>query len=151
LVSAEEKDLPARLAAPAAAAASPTATTTGPSPAAATAGSPAATAAATAKAIAAAATTTAKPAIGFRAGFVHVQSSAIHCVSVESGNGLIRFSFVLHLDEGEPARAPGFAVRHDSGAVHLAVSLKQAADGLFGNVEIKVADEYVFHSILLSI
>src|ERR1035438_5344217 len=72
-------------------------------------------------------------------------------LTVESGNRLIRLAFILHLDESETARTPGFTICHDTGTVNLAVPFEEAADGLFGGVEIQVAYEYVLHSGLLSI
>jgi hypothetical protein len=136
--------LPAGFAAAAAAAA---ATTPG-SPATAAAPRPPATAAAEASA---AGTTAAEASVGFRTCFVHIQCTTVQGVTVESGNGLIRLAFILHLDECETAGTAGFTICHDSGTVHLAVAFKEAADTLFGGVEIQVAYEYVLHSILLSI
>src|ERR1019366_1977355 len=95
--------------------------------------------------------TAARGAIGFRTGFVHIERPSVQGVTVEGGNGLIRLAFVFHLDECEAAGTSGLAIRHDPGAVHLAVALEEAADALLGGVEIQVAYEYVLHSSLLSI
>jgi hypothetical protein len=59
---------------------------------------------------------------------------------------LVRFRFVFHFDEREPARAAGVAIRHNPGAVDGAVSFKQASDSLFTDVEVKVAHKNVLHS-----
>ena len=106
-------------------------------------GRAAATAAAEAAAAAAAA---AEAAIRLGTGFVDIQRTAVHGVAVESGNRLIRLPFIFHFDERETARTAGIAIRHDAGAVHLAVPLEQAADSLFRGVEIEVAHEDVLHS-----
>jgi hypothetical protein len=126
--------------------------------AAATAGSPATTAAATTGATttaateaSTAATTTAEAAVGLGTGFVHIECPSVQRVTIERGNGLIRLAFIFHLDECETPGTSGFAIGHDSGAINLAVTFEEAADTLFGGVEIQVAYEYVLHSILLSI
>jgi hypothetical protein len=124
-----------------------------------TAGTPATAAATTArgapataatKAAATAATAT-EAAVRFGTGFVYVKRTSIQGVPVESGNGLIRFAFIFHLDECETAGTSGLTICHDSGAINLAVAFEEAADALFGGVEIQVAYEYVLHSSLLSI
>ena len=89
--------------------------------------------------------------IRFGTRFVHVESPSLQRVAVQRGNRLVRFRFIFHFDEGEPARAAGVAIRHDPGAVHRAVTLEEAADCLFRNVEIEIANEDVLHSILLTI
>jgi hypothetical protein len=109
------------------------------------------TTAAAASKSAAAAAPAAKAAVGFRTGFIHVQRASVKGVSIESGNGLIRLAFIFHLDECETAGTAGLTICHDSGAVYLAVPLKEAAYTLFGGIEIQVAYEYVLHSSLLSI
>jgi hypothetical protein len=140
--------LPARFASIAAPATAATRSPAAPPTAAARA--PAAT---TASSEAAAATTTAaaEAAIGFRTRFVHVQCPAVQGVAVEGGNRLIRLAFVFHFNECESAGAACFAIRHDSGAIDLAVPFEEAADALFGGIEVQVAYEYVLHSSLLSI
>jgi hypothetical protein len=146
LLSYSPADLPAWFAA---IAATTTAAARAPATSAATAaGTTAATPAAKSTAAASAA---AKSAVRFRTGFVHVQRASIKGVSVESGNGLIRLAFIFHLDECETAGTAGFTICHDSGAVYLAVPLKEAAYTLFGGIEVQVAYEYVLHSSLLSI
>jgi hypothetical protein len=138
--------LPARLAAIAAAttAASGTPATT------ATAATRAPAASSTAEA-ATATTSAAEAAVGFGTGFVHVQCPAVQRVTIQGGNRLIRLAFIFHFDEGEAAGAACFAIRHDSGAVDLAVPFEEAADTFFGGIEVQVAYEYVLHSSLLSI
>jgi hypothetical protein len=120
-------------------------------PTAATSAAGPATSAATAKAAAAAATTATESAVWLGTGFVDVQCASVEGVSIEGGNGLIRLAFIFHFDECETARTPGFTICHDSGAIYLAVPLKEAAYTLFGGIEIQVAYEYVLHSSLLSI
>ena len=117
----------------------PAATTTGASAAAATEASTATTTAA------------AETAVGFGTGFVHIQCTSVQRVSIESGNSLVRLAFIFHFDECETARTSGFAICHDSGAIHLAIPFEEAADAFFGSIEIQVAYEYVLHSSLLSI
>src|SRR5450759_1246334 len=103
----------------------------------------------TASAATEASATATSGALGFRTGFVHIQCPSVQGVTVEGGNGLIRLAFIFHLDECETPGTSGLAICHDSGAVHLAVALEEAADALFGGVEIQVAYEYVLHSCLL--
>jgi hypothetical protein len=135
--------LPARFAATAAATTGPPTATTS------AARAPAATtsaATASAEAVAAATSAAAKAALGLGPRFIDIQRAAIHRVSIERGDSLIRLSFVCHFDECETAGTAGIAIRHDAGAIHNTVPFKQAAHCLFGNVEIQVADEDVLHS-----
>jgi hypothetical protein len=126
-------------------------------PTTATAWAPATTTAATRTSTAAAESATAttaaaaEPAIGFGPRLIHIQRAAVHRVTIESGNRLIRFPFIFHFDKREPARTAGVAIRHDTCAVNLPIPLKQAAHGFFRNVEVEVAHKYVLHSILLTI
>ena len=108
----------------------------------------AATAAAEAASTAAAA---AEAAIRLRPRFVDIQRAAVHGVAIESGNRLIRLPFVFHFDERETARTAGVTIRHDPGAIDLAIPFKQAADGFFRGVEVEVAHENILHSSLLTI
>jgi hypothetical protein len=117
-------------------------------PAAATTATGASTAAATTESSTA---TAAETAVGLGTGFVHVQCTSVQCVPIESGNGLIRLAFILHFNECETAGTAGFTIRHDSSAVYLAIAFEEAADTLFGSIEIQVAYEYILHSSLLSI
>jgi hypothetical protein len=128
--------LPAGLAAIAAATA---ATARPPAPAATAAGAPATT------------TATAEAAVWFGTGLVHIQCTAVEGVSIQGGNRLIRLTFIFHFDERETAGTSSLTICHDSGAIDLAVAFEEAADALFGGVEIQVAYEYVLHSSLLSI
>jgi hypothetical protein len=141
------KSLPAGFAATAAATG---ATASRPAATAATATRAPAATTTTAEAAPTPATTTAA-AVGLGTGFVHIQCAAVQGVTVKGGNRLIRLAFILHLDESETARTSGFAICHDSGTVNLAVAFEEAANRLFGGVEIQVAYEYVLHSSLLSI
>src|ERR1039458_6996739 len=132
-----EASLPARF--PPAAAATTTA-----------AGTPATTTATTAV-TAAAATATAESAIRFGPRFIHVQRASPHGEPVERGNRLVRLCFVVHYDEGKPARTAGIAIRHNVRAAHLPVLLEQAAHSLFSCLKIEVAHENLLHSFLLLI
>jgi hypothetical protein len=89
---------------------------------------------------------TAESAVGFGTGFIDIQRASVQGVTVEGGNGLVRLAFIFHLDECETAGTSGFTIRHDSGTVDLAISFEEAANGLFGSIEIQVAYEYVLHS-----
>jgi len=121
-------------------------------PAAATAASgPAATTTAAAESAAAATTTAAESAVGLGTGFIDVQCASVEGVSIEGGNGLIRLAFIFHFDECETARPSGFAIRHNPGAIHLAVPFEEATNTLFTGIEVQVAYENILHSVLLSI
>jgi hypothetical protein len=117
-----------------------------PATAATTAGAPAATTATEGSA-----TATARAAVGFGTGFVHIQCASVQGVAIEGGDGLIRLALILHFNERETTGTSGLAIGHDSGTVHLAVLFEEAADALLGCVEIQVAYEYVLHSSLLLI
>src|ERR1035438_2705331 len=110
-----------------------------------TAGAPAATTSAEGSATAAGRT-----AVGFGTGLVHIQCASVQGVAIQGGNGLIRLALILHFDERETTGTSGLTIGHDSGTIHLAVAFEEAADALFGCVEIQVAYEYVLHSNLLS-
>src|ERR1035438_4572231 len=112
-----------------------------PATAATTAGAPATTTATEGPATAAART-----AVGFGTGLVHIQCASVQGVAIEGGNGLIRLALILHFDERETTGTPGFTIGHDSGTIHLAVAFEEAADALFGCIEIHVAYEYVLPS-----
>jgi len=97
------------------------------------------------------ATTSAKAALGLRPCLVDVQRATIQGVPVEGGNCLIRLAFIFHFDKCETTRPAGFAIRHNPGAIHLAISFEEAANTLFGGIEVQVAYENILHSVLLSI
>jgi hypothetical protein len=97
------------------------------------------------------ATATARAAVGLGTGLVHIQCAPVQGVAIEGGNGLIRLALILHFNERETTGTSGLAISHDSGTIHLAVLLEEAADALLGCVKIQVAYEYVLHSSLLSI
>jgi hypothetical protein len=52
------------------------------------------------------------PPIRWRARFVDREAAATHFVRVQIGDRLLRFLVRAHLDEREPARAPGGHVTH---------------------------------------
>jgi hypothetical protein len=138
--------LPARFAAPTAATPATWPATAAPTS---TAGASATTPATTSAATEAVASTTGaapKTPVRLGPGFIDVQRPAIHGVSVERRNRLVGLGFVFHFNKCEPARPAGVTICHNSGAVDRAVLFEQGPYCLFGNVEIQVADEDVFHS-----
>jgi len=64
---------------------------------------------------------------------------------------LIRLAFIFHFHERKTARSSSFAIGHNPRAVHLTITLEEAADRLFIGVKIQVAYKNILHSFLLSI
>src|SRR5262245_60765479 len=68
---------------------------------------------------------------------VHLEVATAEGLVVEGADGFVR---VLHLDEGEAARAARVPVRDDLHRLDLAVLTEETADLLFGGTERKIAD-----------
>jgi len=64
------------------------------------------------------------PAIGFWAGFVHVDGASAELAAIERRDCLFAVFVVSHLDETETARAAGLAIGQNADTVDLAITLK---------------------------
>jgi len=89
--------------------------------------------------------TTAARTLGFRAGLVHINSASADLASIQSGNGLVPFFGVCHLDETESPRASGFAVSENADAVDRPIRFEDLAQLIFRSVETEIPNENIFH------
>jgi hypothetical protein len=85
----------------------------------------------------------------FGMGFVHVKSSAIKVLTIESSNGAPCFGVVGHFDK---AKAPGLtclAVGNDIHALNGAVTGEERTDAFVRGPKTEVSYKDVFHSLFL--
>jgi hypothetical protein len=107
------------------------------------------TTAAAAAAISAIASTAASATAGafsFGTGFVHVDGASADLRAVERSDGFLAVFVAGHFDESEAAGASGLAVRHNTYAVHLTITLKQLPEFVFVGIEAEVPHENIFHA-----
>src|SRR3990172_2445198 len=78
-------------------------------------------------------------------GFVDVQRATAELGAVDAADSRLGGRGVRHLDEGEAARAAGVAVGDDADAIHLAVSRKDVAELLLGDVERTITNVNLSH------
>jgi hypothetical protein len=60
-----------------------------------------------------------------RASLIDRYRPAVHLLAVEGGDGRVRFLVAAHLNEAEPLRLPGSAVRDHLGGAYSAMSREQ--------------------------
>src|SRR3972149_8233653 len=94
---------------------------------------------------AAAAAAAAAATVALGSGFVDVQRATAELGAVDAADSRLGGGGVRHLDEGEAARAAGGAVGDDAGAIHLAVSRKDVAELLLGDVERTITNVNLSH------
>jgi hypothetical protein len=99
-----------------------------------------------APAAAAVATTSSGAPFGLRTRLVHIQGTSPKLGAIQRCNCLISFFGVRHFHETESPRTTGIPVGHDTHAIHLTVSLEQAAQFLFTGIEIQVTHKNVLHT-----
>jgi hypothetical protein len=90
-------------------------------------------------------------AILFRPGFVDVEGAATDVFPVQSGDGLVGFAAVCHLDESETSRAARIPVRYYVDARHGSIWREDRTERLFSCTEIQVAYKNAFHWYLLTV
>jgi hypothetical protein len=105
----------------------------------------AAAAAPAATAAIAAAFTSATAASALGPGFIDIEGTTAHFVTVETADGLIAFGVVGHLDKSKTTGLAGFAVRNDADAVDRTVRFKERADILLGRPKAEIAYKNVLH------
>jgi hypothetical protein len=105
----------------------------------------AAAAAPTATAAIAAAFTSTTAASAFGPGFVDIEGTAAHLMTVQTADGLIAFGVVGHLDKSKTAGLSRFAIRNDADAVDCTVRFEERADILFGGPKAEIAYKNVLH------
>ena len=93
----------------------------------------------------------AEGALGFGARFVDIQGAAVDIAAVQLGDGAVGIRIGAHLDESETLGPPGIAIGYDADALHGAVRLKHAANGLLGSVEAEISYKNIFHLVPLTI
>src|SRR5579863_1133495 len=93
-----------------------------------------------------AASTASSRTISLRLCFVHGQGAAAHVRSVESSNGLLRFSRVGHFDEREAARTSGITVGHHGDLFHLTVGLENTTQIGLGRTVRQIANIEILHN-----
>ena len=94
---------------------------------------------------AALAAATAARALGLRASFVHVNSASADLASIQSGNGLVAFFGVCHLDETESPRTSGFAVGENADAVNRPIRFEYLAQLILRSIEAEIPNENILH------
>jgi hypothetical protein len=87
----------------------------------------------------------------FRPGFVDVEGAATDVFAVQSGDSLIGFTRVCHLDESEPSRPARIPVRDELDTRHGSIRFEERAERLFSCTEIEVANKNVFQGYLLAV
>src|SRR5579872_306257 len=68
---------------------------------------------------------TATGAVRFGTRFIYIESATTDLRAVDSGNGLLAFLSIRHLNESKTARAASLAIGQDADPVHLTVRRKQ--------------------------
>ncbi len=90
-------------------------------------------------------------AIHFGTGFIDVEGTATDVGPVQSGDGLVGFTGVYHLDESEPSRAARIPVRYEVDTRHGSKRFEERAKRLFSRTEIQVAYKNLFQGELLTV
>jgi hypothetical protein len=71
-------------------------------------------------------------------------------VSVQCGDGALRFTGISHFDKREAPGTPGLAIRNHADTLHFSVRLKQRANRRFRGRKIQIAYKNVLHLISLT-
>ena len=84
-------------------------------------------------------------------GFVYFEGAATNGLAVQSGDGLVGFAAVCHLDECETSRLARIPVRDELDARNGSIRREERAERLFSRTEIQVAYKNVFDWYLLTV
>jgi hypothetical protein len=78
-------------------------------------------------------------------GFIDIQRSAVQLMSVQRGDGAIRFTGIGHFDKCEAPGTPGFAICNHAHTLYSSVRLKQRADRRLRGREIQIPYKNILH------
>jgi hypothetical protein len=90
-------------------------------------------------------------AIGLGTRLVDVQRASAEVFAIQSGDGLLGFRGVRHLDKRKTSGSAGIAIGHQAHLIDFAVGFKQSAELCFGGAVGEIANKKLLHGFPFSV